>query len=111
MNQPRQIHVWSATLNPSSPRYQLWLQVLGTTSIPLVSPQSGKADFVGEENDVDVYLLNLPALTLMQRAALLSAIARLFKVPIYEVEGEIRKNGFPVRADDVVVTLVKTGCA
>ncbi len=96
--------LYSAILNPSGPNYIDWQSIFGVGSkVPLKSPRSSYAQ-IGIENNVEVYMLDLEALTLGQRARLLSALSRRFKTPIYEVEKEIATTGFPIRAVDVIVT-------
>ena len=77
--------------------------MLGSNDVPLKSAASGKTA-LGPEQDVEVYLLDIPALTLPQRARLLSWVAAKFGAPIHEVEAEITKSGFPIRAVDVIVS-------
>lgn len=98
------VELWSAILNPSGPNYHTWLDTLGGNRVPLKSSASIKADLGGKEKDVEVYLLNLAALTLDQRARLLGRMAKTFGVPIYEVEAELNRSGFPIRAADVIVS-------
>jgi hypothetical protein len=95
--------LYRAILNPSGPNYATWKEIFGANPVPLQSCHSVKAN-LGEENNVEVYLLNLQAMTLNQRAGLLAIIAQKFKVPVFEVEAEIEKTGFPIRAVDVVVS-------
>lgn len=96
--------LFSAILRPSTPHYETWLKVLDSNQVPLKSPQSVKAD-LGDEKNVEVYLVNLAAMTLKQRARLLGFLSRKFGVPIYEVEKEIAEKGFPIRAEDVIVSI------
>ena len=95
--------LWSAILNPSGPNFEQWNEVLGGHRVPLTSSRSVFAN-LGEEKDVEVYLLNLAALTLKQRARLMAFLAQRLGVPIYEVEKEIAVRGFPIRAVDVIVS-------
>src|SRR5712691_1642524 len=99
----RMPELWSATLNPMGPNYEAWFRILGDGKVPLDSPRSGRTQ-LGNEHDVEVYLLNLRALTLGQRARLVGEIALKFGTPIYEVEKEIAERGFPIRAVDVIVS-------
>lgn len=99
----RQLFI-SAILNPSSPNYQSWHAIFGESLVPLKSPTSVRAE-LGAEKDVEVYLLNLAAMTLRVRARLLHALAQKFGVPVYEVEADIAKNGMPIRAADVIVSV------
>jgi hypothetical protein len=97
------VELYSAILNSSGPNYQSWHDVLGSDRVPLKSSASVKAE-LGPEKDVEVYFLDLAALTIPQRARLLDTVARKLKAPIYEVEAEIAKAGFPIRAVDVIVS-------
>ena len=101
--------LFSAILNPVSPNFQTWVEILGNSRVPLESPKPVKAEFHGDprfadEKDVDCYLLNLKALTLSQRARLVGAVALKFGIRISEVEAEINRVGFPIRAADVIVS-------
>jgi hypothetical protein len=96
--------LFSAILNPSGPNYEHWYEVLGSDRVPLQSCSSVKAT-LGEEHNVEVYLLDLRALTLRQRSRLLGFVAQKFGVPIYEVESNIARVGFPIRAADVIVSV------
>ena len=96
--------LWSAILNPHGPNYQTWRDVLGSDRVPLKSCAPVPAE-LGTEPHVEVYLLDLAALTLPQRARLLGFIAQKFGVPVYEAEATIAKTGFPIRAADVIVAI------
>ena len=95
--------LWSAILNPSGPNFESWNEVMGAHRVPL---QSAKSILVtlGEEKNVEVYQLDLSAMTLKQKARLLGFVARKFNTPVYEVEKEIAQRGFPIRAADVIVS-------
>lgn len=95
--------LWSAILNPRGPNYKGWHDVLGSDRVPLKNPHSGFTA-LGTEKNVEVYLLDLRALALGQRARLLNSIAQKFRAPVYEVEAEIARSGFPIRAADVIVS-------
>src|SRR5258708_17291838 len=96
--------MWSAILNPHGPNYQTWRDIFWANSVPLKSAASFKAE-LGAEKDVEVYWLNLQAMTLRQRARLLGGLAQKFDKPVYEVEADIARNGFPIRAADVIVSI------
>ena len=96
--------LWFAVLNPHGPNYQTWHEVLGSDRVPLKSSEPVPAE-IGIEPHVEVYLLDLAALTLPQRARLLGFIAQKFGVPVYEAEATIAKTGFPIRAADVIVAI------
>jgi hypothetical protein len=95
--------VWSAILNPKGPNYQAWHDTLGGDKVPLKSCASVKAT-LGPEKDVDVYMLDLAAMALGQRAKLVGRMAATFGCPVYEVEAELKRSGFPIRAADVIVS-------
>ena len=95
--------LYSATLNPSGPNYQAWLDILGNPNVPLKSAEPVKVALGDKEHDG--YLLNLDGLTLRQKARLLGAMAQKFGVSISEVDQEIRRVGFPIQAADVIVSV------
>ena len=103
------VELWSAILNPRGPNYQSWKEVLGSERVPLKSARSVMADLDGDarmvkETNVEVYLVDLQAMTLKQRARLVGFLAQKFGAPVYEVEAEINRVGFPIRAADVIVS-------
>lgn len=49
--------LWSATLDPDSPRYAQWKEILGSEIVPLKSPSLFKTK-LGDEED-GVYALDL----------------------------------------------------
>ena len=103
------VELWSAILNPRGPNYATWKYVLDSERVPLKSPHPVTAELGGNarvvaEGNVEVYLLDLHAMTLAQRARLVGFIANKFDAPIYEVEAEIAAKGFPIRAVDVIVS-------
>jgi hypothetical protein len=90
-------------LNPGGPNYEHWFRIFGRKTVPVLSPTPTRATS-GEEKDVEVYLLNIRAMTLHQRARLLGFIANKFGVPIFEVQQQIERDGFPIRANDVILS-------
>jgi hypothetical protein len=92
-----------AILDPRGPNYQDWFRIFGHNSVPLISPEK-KLATLGEEKDIEVYLLNLRGMTLNQRARLLGFIANKFNEPIFTVQKEIERDGFPIRANDVILS-------
>jgi hypothetical protein len=96
------VELWSATLNPGGPNYEQLREVFGGSRVPLQSATSFPAQ-LGEEKDVEVYLLDLAALPLNRRAWLLAMVAQKFGVAVSQVE-QVAKDGFPIRAADVIVT-------
>lgn len=95
---------FSAHLRSSSANYETWLAVFPRGEVPLLSPVSGVTQ-IGEEKCVEVYLLNLRAMTLGQRARLLAWLGQKSGKPIYQIEAEIESHGFAIRASDVIVTV------
>jgi hypothetical protein len=98
------VELYHASLNPSGPNYATWREIFDADRVPLKSAQPVKAELQGEGHDKEVYLLDLAAMTIPQRARLLDKVAKKFGVPIYEVEAEIAKKGFPIRSADVIVS-------
>ena len=95
--------LFRATLNPEGPNYETWRQIFHR-DVPLQSPVPVMAT-LGENERVEVYLLQLQALTLGQRSKLLTIVAQKFGVPVYEVEKQFRTRGFPIRATDVHIAV------
>jgi hypothetical protein len=96
--------LYSAILNPHGPNYASWHAIFGDSLVPVKSAASVKVD-LGAEKDVEVYLLNLAAMTLRVRARLLGAVAQELGCPVYEVEAEFSRNGLPIRAEDMIVSV------
>lgn len=94
--------LWWATLSLRSPRYQTWLDILGTNEVPLKSARLHAAD-LGPEKDVEVYLLDLAKFDQGQRWRLIEWIGSKFGASRGEIEGELDQVGFPIRAEDVTV--------
>lgn len=96
--------LYSAILNPSGPNYASWYAIFGDSQVPLKSPTSARAE-LGAEKDVEVYLLNLAAMTLRVRARLLGTLAQKCGEPVYKVEQELKQTGLPIRSQDVIVSV------
>lgn len=96
--------LWWAHLSQSSPRYQLWREVLESDDVPLQRPVSELA-FLGDDtkNAAEIYQLDLSKFTAQQLERLTQQIAKKFGVPESEVSAELAANGFPIRAEDVFV--------
>jgi hypothetical protein len=97
--------LWSATLNPSSPRYHEWHAILGGNDVPLLSPRESEAQ-LGAETD-QVYLLNVPALSEQQLNRLINHLAKKFgaacDATLDEIRSEVKSKGMPIRYADVIV--------
>ena len=96
--------LYSATLNPRGPNYEKLREIFGSQNVPLKSPYSHLAQ-LGPEKGVEVYMLDLRALTLGQRAQLLMVVSAKFNVPTDVIEAEMEAKGFPIRAVDVIVSI------
>lgn len=96
--------LYSAILNPSGPNYERLRECFGSAKVPLKSPHSCLAQ-LGREKDVEVYMLDLRALTLGQRAKLLGKVAAASGVSISTVENIASRDGFPIRAEDLIVSI------
>ncbi len=94
--------LFTAVLNSQSPRYSDWRHVLGHDSVPIKSPQVAKAN-LGDELDVEVYQLDIEALSPEQRDRLVNFVALKFGVAPVKVEEQLESIGFPIRAVDVTV--------
>jgi uncharacterized protein YggU (UPF0235/DUF167 family) len=99
--------LWSASLNPQSPRYQDWLSIFGdaNVSLPIVSPQASQA-LLGPEQQKDlVYLLDWDNIEEPAASNLIEFLAKKFAVAESEVEAQLgRDRLFPIRTSDVLVS-------
>ncbi|HEV2464252.1 MAG TPA: hypothetical protein VGT04_10625 [Acidobacteriaceae bacterium] len=95
--------LWHAILNPRGPNYERLKAIFPENRVPLQSPGSIKAD-LGAEKEVEVYMLNLSALPLKQRARLMFMVAQNSGVSVAVVEEVACEQGFPIRAADVIVS-------
>lgn len=93
--------LWSATLDPNSPRYHHWKEILGSEKVPITSPRAFKTK-LGDEED-EVYSLNLRALTPEAFDRLVAFVRENFRAKEDEVRHELLTNGFPIRDADVIV--------
>src|SRR5215467_3557480 len=102
LGEPRPMsNLWMATLNSESPRYAEWRLILGGDDVPLYSPADFTALF-GKES-VRVYRLNVDMLHKEQLDRLINHVAEKFRVYPHEVREAIKKDGFPIRWEDVIV--------
>lgn len=92
-----------ATIFKGSPRYQEWLDVLGSTEAILKHPIPQVGQFPNGEHLF--YEMDLEALTSEQRARLIQHLSKKFDVPASEVESQLDEVGCPILSDDVVVTV------
>ncbi len=94
--------LWWASLNSSSPRYADWKAILGTDSVPLLSPGSAEAQ-LGEET-CEVYALDWQNLDGEQSQRLIDFLSKKFSADPKEIESDLDRDGhMPIRAADVTV--------
>jgi hypothetical protein len=103
------VELYSSILNPRGPNYERLKGIFGDNRVPLKSPHAVKAQ-LGDEQDVPVYLLDLGALPLNQRARLFAIIAQKCGVTISKVEEVMAQDGFPIREADVIVSFDMRAC-
>jgi hypothetical protein len=94
--------LWAAHLNPNSPRYETWARILAGDEVPLVKPVASRAN-LGDEKNVEVYVLDIQRLTADQRDRLVQWVAEKFGVPPAAVNEQLESVGFPIREADVIV--------
>jgi hypothetical protein len=94
-----------ATLKDSSDRYQTWLQVFGSPTVPILSPIPVEND--GPDGRREFYRLDTKKLTLRQRRRLVEFLAKRWQLPHGEIVRTMDdpEHGVPIRATDVVVPL------
>jgi hypothetical protein len=93
--------LWTATLNPQSPRYAEWKAALQSDTIPLVGPGEMRGE-LGTET-TNVYLVDVSSLTTNQKNRLAEHLAAKFKTKPAEVLREMETSGLPIRTADVIV--------
>jgi len=60
--------LYSAILRPSGPNFEYWNQILGSHRVPLESAEVQLMP-LGEEKDVEVYMLNLNTIIYLTSSA------------------------------------------
>jgi hypothetical protein len=96
-------NLWHATLNPASPRYKDWLEILGTDRVELLHPKTIQTK-LGEE-EAEVYVLDWLNLEGEASQRLLDFLARKFNAEKAVIEKNLDEDGvFPIRAQDVIVS-------
>lgn len=95
---------WTTTATIRDPeRGEFWLDVMGGDTVPITSIVPQKVNVPGR-GVVDAYMLDLKALSDVQRERLIQAIALKFRIPLVEVRVEIDDLGIPVLAENVYVS-------
>ena len=95
--------LWDAILSSSSPRFQDWQKILGSVQVPITSPKSFRTN-LGPEQGVEVYMLDLERLDFKQRERLKQFVSEKFGIRLRDVEQVLEHDGFPIRAEDVIVS-------
>ncbi|MGB9181842.1 MAG: hypothetical protein WCB68_21610 [Pyrinomonadaceae bacterium] len=95
---------FKAFILESSPRSGEWLKVFGGRDVRVLGPLPKLAQVCGTE-DVEIYLLDLDALTEEQRERLVTHLSEKFKIGREELEREIAEKGVPILAEDVGVPI------
>lgn len=95
--------LFNATLVTTSPRYADWRDILDGDEVPLESAQTQMA-YLGEER-VEVYKLAIKLLRPIQRDRLAGFIEKQFNYPMSAAYRMMDKSGFPIRAEDVAVSM------
>jgi len=90
-------------------RRALWGSIFPGAVVPIKSILTSKANLPGLPN-VEVYMLDLEAISDEQREGLIEAISNRFGYPVEEVRTEI-EQGVPVLADGVSVATRDQGLA
>jgi hypothetical protein len=95
--------LWTAHLNPHSPRYKDWQRILGSDDVPLLDPKTYRANFGKEESEVEIHKLDWQGMSVDQKDRLVAWVAQQFNVHRAEARAELNQRGFPIRAADVIV--------
>jgi hypothetical protein len=90
----------TATIH-DEPRRSLWSVVFPDARVPIKSTLTCKVNVPGHQN-ADAYMLDLDALTDLQRHGVTIVIATRFSIPVEEVQRELWL-GVPILAEGVSV--------
>jgi hypothetical protein len=93
---------WTATLRASSPRYDEWAKILGGPEVPITNPKPMAVHFGPDLTEA--YMLDLDRLEFKQRERLKQFVADRLGVRLREVDQLLDHDGFPIRAEDVLVS-------
>ena len=95
--------LWSAILRTSSPRFGEWSKILGASNVPIVHPRPYAME-LGEEGLQNVLSLDLERFDRWQVQRLLEFMVDRFALKPHEAKRVLETDGFPIRAEDVVVS-------
>ncbi len=94
--------LWNAILRPGSPRFSDWSKILGGSEVPITNPKPFMTQ-LGPES-TEVYSLDIGRLSRDQCARLVDFIVDRFAVKGREARQTLDSDGFPIRAEDVIVS-------
>jgi len=103
--------MWSAFLDPKSPRFETWAAILGDGRglVPLISSRIQYMNLGGTDFDTPIYMLDVAAMTPDQRARLVDWIAGKIEEDRNAIALELDRGGFPIRVADVIVDFAFRG--
>jgi hypothetical protein len=81
-----------------------WQAILGRTTVAVTSPIPTRANLPGHP-DALIYMLDLDELLQEEIDRLIAFIAQRFQIAEAEVAHDIRRQGFPILADDCYVAV------
>lgn len=84
-------------------RRREWMKVLGTETVPILSPVPQRADLPNYPNYL-VYMVDVAALSTEQRERLVTFLAKKFGVPEAELQRDIETRGVPILAEECTIT-------
>ncbi len=94
-----------ANIAPESPRAPTWFNIFGTLEgIPLTKYLPDITDLPGKQNAL-VYLLDLNRITPIEREKLIEHLAYRFGIDRDIVAASLDREGVPILADDVTVSI------
>jgi len=85
------------------PRRELWIKVFPYAMVPIKSVDTVKVNVPGHP-DADAYMLDLDAITDLQREHLIMVISMKFDIAVEDVRKDIDK-GVPILAEGVTVAI------
>lgn len=86
------------------PRGEVFRATLGTRDVPVISPRPVPVRLHGVGVE-ECYLLDLRAITEVQRGNLIAYLAEKFEGSFSDVMEELTRKGLPIRADGCTVTI------
>jgi hypothetical protein len=98
-------NTYTCHLSKSSPRYRDWRAILGSDEAPIENPIPISATFGKSREQIEVHRLDLKRFTPEQMQRLVAWCISEFGRPAEEVEATIKRDGFPIRAEDVTVAI------